>query len=91
MEAFKLVVIQGRAMEGGRKDVVEAGGGSTGEDWFEDPGVIALDSLLGGREEDLARDDCRGVMDLITLRRIVHDGNRPESLLSKVFRFWSKV
>ena len=27
-----LVVVQGRAVEGGRKDVVEAGGGSIGED-----------------------------------------------------------
>ena len=70
-----LLVVQGQAVEGGWEDVVEAAGGSVGEERCEGPGVVALDDFLGGGEEGLAGDGCGGVMDLITLGRIGHDGN----------------
>ena len=79
-------VVQRRAVEGGRKNIVNAGGGSIGKDRCEGPGVVALDDFLGSGKEDLARDGSGGVIDLITLGRIRHDDIRSELLLPKVFR-----
>ena len=67
-----LFVVERWAVEGGGTDVVEAGGGAKGEDGCGGPGVVGLDDLLGGGEEDLAGDGgdgggCCRVIDLISM------------------------